>query len=330
MKRQNQALVSIVTPVYNGERFLEECIESVMDQTYENWEYIIVNNASIDNSLHIAERYQKEDTRIRIYNNHEVLPMVKNWNHAVQQISAQSSYCKIVHADDLLFPDCIQKMVDLAENVRSVGIVGAYVLEGTRVKCDGLAYPSNITSGKEVCRNTLNQKYYLFGSPTSLLIRSDLIRKRNPFYQEKYLQVVDQEVCYYLLKNYDFGFVHDVLTHSRIHESSVTSTVTPLNRLMIEELTLLVEYGKYFMDEDSYLNCLNARLEKYYKYLGVSLLSNKNKEFWNFHKDSLRRIGFNLRKSKLIKEALHEIIRQTIILSAHPIRTLKSLRPQTN
>ena len=54
-------LVSIVTPVYNGEAYLEECIESVLAQTYTHWEYIIVNNCSTDNTLDIARRYESKD-----------------------------------------------------------------------------------------------------------------------------------------------------------------------------------------------------------------------------------------------------------------------------
>ena len=66
-----QPLVSVVTPVYNEEKNLAECIESVLAQTYPNWEYVIVNNRSTDRSLEIAQRYAAQDARIRVYDNRE-------------------------------------------------------------------------------------------------------------------------------------------------------------------------------------------------------------------------------------------------------------------
>ncbi|HID65334.1 MAG TPA: glycosyltransferase family 2 protein, partial [Anaerolineae bacterium] len=112
---KSQPLVSVVTPVYNAEPYLAECIESVLAQTYENWEYIIVNNCSTDHSLEIARHYAQQDARIHIHNNDEFLKQFQNWNHAMRQISPESKYCKVVHADDWLFPECLARMVEVAE-----------------------------------------------------------------------------------------------------------------------------------------------------------------------------------------------------------------------
>src|SRR5579872_7007531 len=107
-------LVSIVTPVYNGEAYLEECIESVLAQTYTNFEYIIVNNCSKDRTGEIAERYALKDPRIRVFHNDKLLPVIANHNHAFSLMSPGSKYCKVVSGDDLIFPDCVMKMVELA------------------------------------------------------------------------------------------------------------------------------------------------------------------------------------------------------------------------
>jgi len=181
MNPKSQPLVSVVTPVYNAEPYLAECIESVLAQTYENWEYIIVNNCSTDRSLEIAQHYAQQDARIRVHNNGEFLNQMRNWNHAMRQISPESKYCKVVHADDWLFPECIARMVEVAEANPSVGIVGAYRLDEDRVNLDGLPYPSTVIPGREVCRLSLLGGPWVFGSPTSLLIRSDIIRSRETF-----------------------------------------------------------------------------------------------------------------------------------------------------
>src|SRR5919197_1394474 len=146
MNVQIQPLVSVVTPVYNGEKYLAECIESVLVQTYQNWEYIIVNNCSTDRSLEIAQTYAQHDARIRIYNNREFVTVIQNHNIAFRQISPQSFCCKILHADDWLFPECIRLMVKVAKANPSVGIVGSYSLYDVRVECDRLPYPSTVVS----------------------------------------------------------------------------------------------------------------------------------------------------------------------------------------
>ena len=225
MTMASHPLVSVVTPVYNGEKHLEECIESVLAQSYQNLEYIIVNNCSTDASLEIAERYAQNDARIQIYSNSEVLPILKNFNFSMRKISTQSKYCKVVHADDLLFTQCIELMVAVAEANPSIGIVSSYGIKGERIVGAGLPYPSEFLPGREIGRLTLMGKVYPFSRPSSLLIRSDLIRNRKSFYDESYLHS-DVGVCYELLEDHDFGFVHQVLTFIRPHDESLTSIVS--------------------------------------------------------------------------------------------------------
>src|SRR5262249_25128897 len=137
----------------------------------------------------------------------------------------RSRYCKIVHADDWLFPDCITQMVKVAELNPAAAIVGAYGLNGDRVVWDGLAYPSTVVSGRYICRRTLMGGFYVFGSLTSLLFRSDLVRRRKEFFNtnEFHVQFSDQEACYEVLQGSAFGFVHQVLTYTRQHDESMTS-----------------------------------------------------------------------------------------------------------
>src|SRR6185436_13824348 len=140
-------LVSVVTPVYNGETYLKECIESVVAQTYTNWEYTIVNNCSTDRSVDIAHEYAAKDSRIRVRSNEAFVRVNENHNIAFREIAPDAKYCKVVAADDWLFPECIEKMVELAENHPSVAIVGAYGLYGpplVDVAWTGLPYPSTI------------------------------------------------------------------------------------------------------------------------------------------------------------------------------------------
>ena len=80
------SLVSIVTPVFNGAKYLRDCIQSVLDQTFTEWEYVLVDNCSSDDSRAIAESYAS-DKRFRIYANREVLPVTDSFNRAASLVS---------------------------------------------------------------------------------------------------------------------------------------------------------------------------------------------------------------------------------------------------
>ena len=248
-KDQEYPRVSFVTPFFNTEKYLEECIESVLRQTYQNWDYTLVNNRSTDGSVRIAEKYANRfPERIRVEHNSEFLSQVQNYNHALRLISTESRYCKVVQADDWLFPDCIKRMVEVAEDHPAVGIVASYELEGDEVRLDGLPHPSPAVSGREICRLYFLEGKYLFGTPTSLLLRSELVRSRDPFYDERLAPFEDGHVCFDLLKTWDFGFVHQVLTFSRRDNESILSRVRPFNLELLIRLSMLVAHGRDFLE----------------------------------------------------------------------------------
>ena len=308
MSKTDQPLVSVVTPVLNGDRYLDECIQSVLNQKYRNWEYIILNNCSTDRTPAIAESYAAKDKRIRAFNNDTQLPIMKNWNRALSYISPESKYCKIVHADDLLFPECIDRMVSLAEAYPTVGIVGSYCLWGNRVVSGGLPYSENFFSGKDICRLTLLDKFYCFWSPSSLLILSDLIRSRSCFYDERHLHA-DDEVCYELLKASDFAFVHQVLTFIRRHDESMTSTVAnPLNVIILNNLDLFLRYGPVYLSPEEYRSHLRYKFFDYYRFLAQSLFQLRERRFWEYHKSTLKDMGIPLSMVKLTTVAFREFL----------------------
>lgn len=308
MALHSQPLVSVVTPVYNGEKYLADCIESVLSQTYDNWEYVIVNNCSTDDSLEIARKYARNENRIQIHNNSEFYDLINNWNHAVNQISPQSKYCKIVHADDWLFPECIERMVKVAELKPTISMVGSYVLKGDTIEGSGLPFPRSIVPGDEICRLTLLRKLYIFGSPTSLLIRSNLIAKQKAFYDVNFYHA-DKEVCFRILQNSDFGFVHQILSFTRLHEESQTETVTKkyYTRKM-ENLCLLIKYGPIFFNSREYNIILKQKLRQYYRFLAKNYFNSGAKNFFLYHKNGLKRMGYPLSIIKLYEAFLWETI----------------------
>lgn len=295
MGSKSSPLVSIVTPVYNNADFLPECIESVLAQTYQNWDYTIVNNCSTDSSAEIARRYAAKDPRIRVHDNDQFLRAVPNHNNALRKISDNSKYCKIVFADDWIFPRCIEEMVAVAEEHPSVGLVGAYGLwevlgDGPPehiVMWTGLRYPSRVVAGRDICRRTFLEGLSVFGTSTSHLYRSDLVRNRDPFYNEGNFYA-DREVCIALLKSCDFGFVHQLLTFTRGRPGSLITIAVDMQMDFGCRLQTLAAYGPDFLAEEEFEYCKERLLRQYYNLLAVSYMRGRHdKKFWDFHKRKL-------------------------------------------
>lgn len=294
-----QPLVSVVTPVYNGQEFLADCIESVLVQTYQNWEYLIVDNHSTDGTAEIIEGYARREPRIRAVHNEEFLGALENHNHALRQIAPESKYCKIVQADDWLFPECLERMMELAEQHPSVGLVGSYQLSDRWIEGDGLPYPSPVISGREACRLFLLDGIYPFGTPTSVMYRSEVVRNRMPFYNEDNI-FADTEVCLELLNDSDFGFVHQVLTYTRIHEESQTATTADRLRTYYPAMLYLLErFGPRYLTPDEQQRRIREFLREYNIFLARCIIEGREREFWEFHGEALKEYASGLNRVKL-------------------------------
>lgn len=294
-----QPLVSVVTPVYNGADYLAECVESVLNQSYKNWEYVIVDNCSTDGTLEIAGSYEARDPRIRVLSPGVFVNLVESGNRSLRQISPDSKYTKVVHADDWLFPECLERMVELAERNPAVGVVSAYRLEETgAVTLTGLSPSISVLPGPEICRSTLLGEPYphLFGAPTSLLIRSDLVRARDPFYDpdfdvsEEHPFNEDLAACCEVLRDSNFGFVHQVLTFTRRDGRSPFSKFSRLGATLPEHLNLLSGYGPVYLTKAEYQRIVAVYLVAYAAFLLRSLPKLANSEFRAYHGPAARRI----------------------------------------
>ncbi|HEY1726729.1 MAG TPA: glycosyltransferase family 2 protein [Steroidobacteraceae bacterium] len=322
MSQPTQPLVSVLTPVYNNAEHLPQCIESVLAQTYQNWDYLIVNNCSTDGSGEIARRYAAQDPRIRVHDNSTFLSAVPNHNFALRQISPQSKYTKFVFGDDWIFPTCLQEMVAVAEQAPSAGIVGCYGLDGRWVVWDGLPYPGNVLSGREVCRLLFLDKLYVLGTASSLLYRSDQVRAHDPFYNESNIHA-DTEACIALLRNCDFGFVHQVLAFTRQRPGSLMTVAKSMNTLLAARLFELTRYGPDFLSPEELRGCIADRLSEYYNFLAVSLiLGHHDRLFWSYHIDMLKQCGVGFSRRRLAAAVAARFLRAGM----NPVQTIEKLR----
>src|SRR3954453_8587039 len=115
-------LVSVCVPAYKAERFIAATIESVLAQTTEDWELVLVDDASPDGTYDVAARYTS-DGRVRVARNATNLGPVGNWNHVVGQ--ARGRYIKLLCSDDLLYPTCLARQAGALTAHPRVGLVAA-------------------------------------------------------------------------------------------------------------------------------------------------------------------------------------------------------------
>ncbi len=311
---ESAPLVSVVTPFYNTREFLAECIESVLRQTFECWEYVLVDNCSTDGSSEIAAQYAARfQDKIRLIRTKSFLSQVENYNFALSCISPHSKYSKMVQADDWLFPDCIKSMVEVAEANPTVGIVGAYELQGDCVAMNGLPFPSPVVSGRDVCRLYFMKDKYLFGTPTSLLMRSEMIRSRAPFYDERFAPFEDAHACFDLLRTWNYGFVHQVLTYSRRDNESILSRIRSFECFLFSRLAIVVTHGRDYLSAEEYNRCLKDVEQKYFLYLAMCACAvhGSPPEFGQFHRKGLASIDYTLGWRLLAKWIPRALIEKT-------------------
>jgi glycosyltransferase involved in cell wall biosynthesis len=325
--QRNPPLVSVLTPVYNGADFLEECIESVLRQTYTNYEYIIVNNCSTDRTLDIASRYARQDSRIRVHSNDEFVPVIANHNIAFNLMSPEATYCKVVSADDFLFPECLTRLVECCEANPSVGIVGCYQLSGAEIRWQGFDYPRTVIPGLETGRRAfLNaDKKFGFGSPTSLMYRSDLVRATEEFYPNASPHA-DTSACFEQLSRTDFGFVFQVLSYERKHEGTQSRTSEQLNCGASAALNDILQYGRRYLNPQEWKEQVDSLLHAYHRYLAANyLFESREDEFWTYHKSRLAELGYPLRPIDLLKGVLREL-RQPVLAMRKMSKRLSASR----
>lgn len=332
MTRSSPPLVSLVTPFYNTEEHLEECIESVLAQTYRDFEYILVDNCSTDRSVEIAARHAALDPRIRLFHNERFVPQLRNYNQALRHISPQSRYFKMVQADDWIFPRCLEAMVAVAEDHPSVGVVSSWRLVGENVgprfAPRSASRTRTVMSGRDAIHASLVDDVFLFGSQTTVLVRSDIVRARQPFYAEDDF-FADADAIYEILAGHDFAFVHEVLTFSRIDKASIGGGVKSYEPLLLDRLRRLRSLGRRYLSADEYSRHLVQQERAYRRFLAEAWLRRREPAFWDFHRRGLAQVGAEIDRSRFLRDAipvlLHYALRPGTVVRALLRRARRAL-----
>ena len=205
--------VSVLLPVYNGAAFVKGAIESVLAQTFTDFEFIIVDNASTDGTDEIIGEYAK-DPRIRLFRNEETIFRLENFMKVAEHASRESRWLKYIGADDILFPDCLEKMVEAASWGDNIGIVSSQCYDGDRMILGSLSPEETVVKGPLFLRRLLleEETRETIFSPASLMLSHEAFLKYGGFRTDIYHS--DTELFYLILNDYDLAFVHAPLSRT--------------------------------------------------------------------------------------------------------------------
>jgi glycosyltransferase involved in cell wall biosynthesis len=296
----------------------------VLEQSYTHFEYILMDNCSTDGSGEIAETYAARDPRIRLIRCTQFLRQIPNYNRALLQISNDSKYCKIVEADNHIFPDCLRLMVQAFQQSESIGLVSSYWLKGNLLGGSGYPYPMTMMSGRERAAQHLLASSKVFGAPTQVMYRSTLVRQHQPFFDESVVHA-DTDKCLKILEGWDFGFVHQVLSFMRADNESISSGVRELQDGALDTYITERRYAPTFLDaEKSALLRRNAK-RRYYRALvrRALLLHGGGLAFWRFHQTGLKTLGETLDWPYLALVTIQQLL---WLISNPGLTTLQALR----
>jgi len=202
--------------------------------------------------------------------------------------------------------------VSCAQARPSIGLVCAYALTGVGILFQGVrcaGSPTTFLSGRAAGRLSLLGESYFFGSPTTMLIRSALIRKRNPFYNPVNLHA-DEESGYDILQESDFGFVHQVLSFFRIHEHSQTWMARQFESIFVGRVYALAKYGHAYLTDEEFERRYRERFNEYYALLAAAALQARGRDFWEYHRSKLALLETPLDRRRLARAIARHALRR--------------------
>ena len=207
-------IVSVIMPVYNGEKYIAEAIESILNQTFQNYELIIINDASTDNTVNIIENYK--DSRIRLIQNNSNLGLGLVRNIGLN--NARGKYIAWLDSDDINMDTRLEKQVNLLENNPNIGLCGTWVKTiGNAENVWKFPIQSDFIKSNMLFHNCF--------AASSVMLRREIIIKHKYFFSLEYLFANDYEFWEKISNHCNIANIPEILTYYRLHPSQNTFSI---------------------------------------------------------------------------------------------------------
>jgi glycosyltransferase involved in cell wall biosynthesis len=223
----DEARVAICVPSYAAERFLAEALDSVLAQTEQNWEMVIVDDASLDGSFEIAQKYAAADRRITAMRNPDNLGAAASWSRAVAATSAP--FVKLLCCDDAIRPDCLERQLAMfaADTEGRLGLVAAQrqliaedgALIRKRHGLMGLKRSASTIGHRELVEAMLRTGTNPLGEPSTVMFRRDALTQAGGF-DPQWRYVIDLKAYVEVAKRYSIGLIREPLGVFRVSSTS--------------------------------------------------------------------------------------------------------------
>lgn len=211
--KENTDLVSIVLPVYNGEKYLDESINSVLAQTYTNWELIILDDCSTDSTPFIAKKYSADDERIRYFRNEKNLRLPKNLNRGFSL--AQGQYLTWTSDDNKYKPTAIEKMhTALIENNSNFVFASCRIINETGKEIEYIMVDDN--SPKQLVGHNAVGACFMYSRKAYEAVGN---------YDPDFALVEDFDYWQRMYAAFGAVTIHEILYEYRFHDGALTSTM---------------------------------------------------------------------------------------------------------
>jgi glycosyltransferase involved in cell wall biosynthesis len=293
----NTPAISVVMSVYNGQKYLRESIESILEQTCRNFEFIIINDGSVDSSREIVLSY--DDRRIRLIDNEKNIGLTRSLNKAIGL--SRCEYIARQDADDISLASRLEKQLTFMEDHPQVAVVGCF---GRLFNADGIVgVAGNIKlSGERIKRCLMKKNLLMHGS---VMMRKSLLATVG-YYHEFFRYSQDYDLWLRLSEHFEFAILPEFLYQYRI-----TADAISISRFMVQKEyadiarqlhteRLTEGTDSYDVFVHSYPEGLPVRNEvageyEYYLYLarvyvGNNKLKRARKELWQAWKLGCRRL----------------------------------------
>lgn len=208
--------ISVVMSVYNADKYLDEAIESILNQTYKDFEFIIINDGSTDKSLEIIEKYKNQDERIVIISR-ENRGLIASLNEGIEK--ATGKYIARMDADDISLAERFQEQVEFMEKNTAIGVCGTWVEVFGQNRKDTLwKLPSTDEEMKPRLLFSVT-----FAHP-SVMIRKSILDNNKLYYNEDYNAIEDYKMWLDCSKFTEFANIPKVLLKYRYLDTSLSKT----------------------------------------------------------------------------------------------------------
>ncbi|HOO18812.1 MAG TPA: glycosyltransferase [Paludibacteraceae bacterium] len=231
MLNLNKPLVSIITPTYNHEKYIADCIQSVLSQTYENWEMIIVDDGSTDHTYEKAKSFAENDHRIKVFTQQNVgiFRLAETYNFALSM--AQGKYIAILEGDDVWLPEKLALQVEaLEKNEDAIFCYGkAYQVSQDLSNIHSLTkikHPFEILNNHPVGSIIRVLIFANFIPAVTVMIKKEALLKLGGFVQTHHLPFVDWTTWLNLSLSGEFIFINQPLGKWRMYPSQTTKSYT--------------------------------------------------------------------------------------------------------